>query len=95
MKLKNFSGDIKFIETDFVIVSKTGKEVPCHKFVLAAMSPVFDAMFDMKDSIEVSNGRIEIPDASEKALKAMVEFIYTRPKDINKILKYVPQNDAR
>ena len=80
MKL-NFKGVIKHTKTDFVIVSKNGKEIPCHKFVLAGMSPVFDAMFGMKDSKEVSNGRVEIPDASEKALKAMVRFMYTKDED--------------
>ena len=80
MKL-NLQRGIKHLETDFVIVSKTGKEIPCHKFVLAAMSPVFEAMFDMKDSIEVSNGKIEIPDASEKALETMVDFMYNHDED--------------
>ena len=67
---------IKHTKTDFVIVSQTGKEIPCHKFVLAAMSPVYDAMFEMKDSKEVLDGRIEIKDASDKALEAMVQFMY-------------------
>ena len=67
---------IKHTKTDFVIVSQTGKEIPCHKFVLAAMSPVYDAMFEMKDSKEVLEGRIEIKDASDKALEAMVQFMY-------------------
>ena len=67
---------IKHTKTDFVIVSQTGKEIPCHKFVLAAMSPVFDAMFEMKDSKEVLEGRIEIKDASDKALEEMVQFMY-------------------
>ena len=75
----NFNDEcIKHTKTDFVIVSQTGKEIPCHKFVLAARSTVFNAMFETEDSIEVSNGCIEIPDASEKALKAMVEFMYTK-----------------
>ena len=78
---------IKHTKTDFVIVSQSGKEIPCHKFVLAARSPVFDAMFEMKDTIEVSNGHMNIPDASEKALNAMVEFLYTNeyPEDIYEV----------
>ena len=67
----------KFHDSDFVIVSQTGKEIPCHKFVLAKKSPVFDAMLEMKESKEVSNGRIEIIDVSDQALEAMVNFMYT------------------
>ena len=60
---------IKHTKTDFVIVSQTGKEIPCHKFVLAAMSPVYDAMFEMKDSKEVLddhrlNKRDDSPEAT-------------------------------
>ena len=67
-----FDGPLKHLDTDFVIVSQTGKEIPCHKFVLAMKSPVFDAMFDMKDSKEVVESRIEIPNISDEALQAMV-----------------------
>ena len=74
-------GPLKHLDTDFVIVSQTGKEIPCHKFVLALKSPVFDAMFDMKDSKEVVEGRIEIPNVSDEALQAMVNFIYSEKLD--------------
>ena len=76
MKL-SFKGHIKHTKTDFVIVSQTGMEIPCHKFVLAEMSTVFNAMFEMEESREVTNGRIEIRDVSDKALTDMVNFIYT------------------
>ena len=68
---------MKYHDSDFVIVSQTGKEIPCHKFVLAMTSPVFEAMLEMKESKEVSNGRVEIIDVSDQALEAMVNFIYT------------------
>ena len=74
----NFNGLIKHTKTDFFIVSQNGKEIPCHKFVLAERSPVFDAMFEMKDSIEVSNGQIKIIDVSDEALEVMVQFIYSQ-----------------
>ena len=74
----NFNGRIKHTKTDFVIVSQTGLKIPCHKFVLAEMSPVFDTMFGMEDSQEVLNGRIEIKDVSDEALEAMVEFMYSQ-----------------
>ena len=63
-------------EFDFDIVSQTGKKIPCHKFELSKVSPVFDAMLKMKESKEVSNGCIEIIDVSDQALEAMVKFIY-------------------
>ena len=74
----NIRGPIKHLPTDFVIISQNGKEIPCHKFVLAIASPVFDAMFDMKDSKEVLEGRIEIKDTSNKALETMVQFMYNQ-----------------
>ena len=74
-------GPLKHLDTDFVIVSQTGKEIPCHKFVLAMKSPVFDAMLEMKDSKEVADGRMEIPDVSDEALEAMVNFIYSEKLD--------------
>ena len=80
MKL-SFKGHIKHTKTDFVIVSQTGMEIPCHKFVLAEMSTVFNAMFEMKDSKEVSNGKIEIPDVSDKALIDLVNFMYMPDED--------------
>ena len=82
----NIRGPIKHLPTDFVIVSQNGKEIPCHKFVLAIASPVFDAMFEMNDSKEVLGGRIEIGDTSDKALETMVQFMYNQddePKDEN------------
>ena len=42
------------------------------------MSPVFDAMFGIEDSQEVLNGRTQIIDVSDKALEAMVEFMYSQ-----------------
>ena len=35
-------------------------------------------MFDMKDSKEVSEGRVQINDVSDEALQAMVDFIHTQ-----------------
>ena len=35
-------------------------------------------MFDMKDSKEVLEGRVQINDVSDEALQAMVDFIYTK-----------------
>ena len=61
-------------ETDFTLVF-TGEEVPCHKIVLAAASPVFAAMVKNKhrEAIECK-ANIEL---SGEAGRAFVRFIYT------------------
>lgn len=63
--------------TDVTLISSSGDKIPCHKFMLAARSPVFKAMFSLKLSKENTTGRIEIVDFSTKALEAMVKYIYT------------------
>ena len=35
-----FYGQIKHLEPDFVIISQNGKEIRCHKFILANRSQV-------------------------------------------------------
>ena len=67
--------------TDYILVSDTGKEYPCNKTVLAFHSNVFKANFEMKDSKEVQEGQMKIPDISDKSLEIMVTFLYTH--DIN------------
>ena len=61
-------------KTDFVLVFD-GKEVPCHKHILAAASPVFEAMVENqhKEAIECK-ANIEL---SEEVGRAFVRFIYT------------------
>ena len=67
--------------TDFILVSDTGKEFPCNKSVLAFKSKVFERNFEMKESKEVQEGRMKIPDISDKTLEILVTFMYTH--DIN------------
>ena len=59
--------------TDFKLVFD-GAEVPCHKHILAAASPVFEAMVEdnFKESID-SRANLDL---SEEAGKAFVQFIY-------------------
>ena len=63
-------------DTDMVLVSDSGHEIPCHKFILCSRSSVFKAMFGMKDSLEATTGRIDIPE-STKSLLALVKYFYT------------------
>ena len=63
-------------DTDMVLVSDTGHEIPCHKFILSSRSSVFKAMFGMKDSLEATSGRIDIPENTE-SLQALLKYLYT------------------
>ena len=64
----------KMMEPNFALVFK-GAEVGCHKQVLAAASPVFEAMVENQhlEAIE-SKANIEL---SEEVGRAFVKFIYT------------------
>ena len=64
----------KMQRSDFTMVF-SGAEVPCHKNVLAAASPVFEAMVENQhlEAIE-SKANIEV---SEEVGRAFVKFIYT------------------
>ena len=70
--------------TDVTLISATGQEIPCHKFILGARSPVFKAMFNFNGS-STATGQIEIPDASTEALKALRKYLYTDSVDNNDI----------
>jgi len=50
-------------------------EIPCHKFMLAKKSDVFDAMFT-HDFQETSSNRVVINDLDPEAVIEMIRFIY-------------------
>lgn len=54
---------------------------PAHKAVLAAQSPVFEAMFSHKDSKETQEGRVELIDISGEAVQQMLQYLYTGKVD--------------
>ena len=60
--------------TDFALVFG-GEEVPCHKIVLAAASPVFKAMVENKHK-EAIEGRANIQFSAEVG-RAFMQYIYT------------------
>ena len=63
--------------TDVTLISKSGEEIPCHKFILVARIPVFKSMFDVKEYSEDLKGQIEILDASTEAIKSLRKYLYT------------------
>ena len=73
--------------TDFTFVFG-GHEVPCHKHILAAASPVLRAMVENqhKESIQ-SKANIEL---SEKVGRACLRFIYTGKLDENLLKELAP-----
>ena len=68
------NGDRLF--TDFTIVSQEGTEFPCHRVILAAQSPVMQAMMtnDMKEKKE---SKVTVKH-SEEVVAHFVEYFYTK-----------------
>lgn len=69
----DFMDEIKY--TDVILVCEE-REFPCHKYMLARKSEVFDAMFshDFKESL---SNRVLITDLSSEAVLEMLRFLYT------------------
>ncbi|XP_065209892.1 uncharacterized protein LOC135838187 [Planococcus citri] len=59
-----------------VILSINGIEYPAHKYILAARSPVFAAMFKY-NARENEENRVNIEDMDEKVVGEMLRYIYT------------------
>ena len=57
------------------MISCEGKDIRCHKLVLAAGSPVFKAMIKSKME-ESKNGEVELKDFSFEMIEKMIEFFY-------------------
>ena len=66
---------IKWVDTKQLCLVFDGVEVPCHKIILAAASPVFEAMVENKhrEAIECK-ANIEL---TEEVGQGFVQFIYT------------------
>ena len=58
-----------------------GKEIRAHKFILAARSPVFAAMFQ-NESKEAALSRFSIPDMEPDIFEALLSFLYTDQVDL-------------
>jgi len=77
--LKRVYGDPKYSD---IVVSSGDSEFKCHKVIFAAMSPVFDKMFEVNMK-EATSGVVEMEDLSSSGLKALVDFMYTGCFDIS------------
>ena len=53
-----------------------GTEFHAHKAILAARSPVFNAMFG-HEMEETRQNRVDIPDVDEETMREVLRFIYT------------------
>ena len=59
-----------------IILVVDGKEIMAHKCILAARSPVFDAMFNHKDTKEAQEGRVIIEDVGKEQFEAFLKYLY-------------------
>jgi hypothetical protein len=64
-----------------VIIIVDGNKLPAHKFLLAAKSKVFYAMF-YGDMIESKAKEVEIKDTTVEAFKLMLKYIYFEELDL-------------
>nr|XP_023998535.1 BTB/POZ domain-containing protein 1-like [Salvelinus alpinus] len=63
--------DVRFI----VGKGRQAQRIPAHKFVLAAGSAVFDAMFN--GGMATTSAEIELPDVEPAAFLALLRFLYS------------------
>ncbi|CAD5206615.1 unnamed protein product [Bursaphelenchus okinawaensis] len=64
------------LHTDFLI-RVDGRDIPVHKAVLSARSPVFSAMLQHRDTNEARTGVLCIEDVDYGVMKEMLHFIYS------------------
>ncbi|KAL7303427.1 hypothetical protein TKK_0004610 [Trichogramma kaykai] len=62
--------------SDVALRTACGKTIPAHKVVLAAVSPVFKAMFS-HDTLENKNKSVDMADVTYEAAVEMLRYIYT------------------
>ncbi|KAL7298622.1 hypothetical protein TKK_0008390 [Trichogramma kaykai] len=89
----DFSFDNEKLSDVKLIVEE--EEIPAHKIVLAAVSPVFRAMFT-HDMLENEENFVKITDTTENIVTAMLRFIYTGKLDVtetNKIIELLAVAD--
>jgi len=77
---KEFWKDMKKLASmealaDVVIICDGDMEVKAHRSVLAARSPVFEAMFT-HDMTEKRSGQVKIPDCKPEAMRNFLHFLY-------------------
>ncbi|XP_059089715.1 speckle-type POZ protein-like [Tigriopus californicus] len=70
---RTFMDEMKYTDVSLVCEER---EFPCHKYMLARKSDVFDAMFSHEFKESLSN-RVLITDLSSEAVLEMLRFMYT------------------
>jgi len=70
--------------TDMTLVSSTGQEIPCHRFVLGVRSRNFQAMFAGQEKPVGEALKIHV-DASTKSVEALIKYLYTDALENNDI----------
>ncbi len=63
---------------DCAVVCREGAELPCHKAVLAAASPVFAAKFRNCNSNVVAASKYDAADFELPTMAAVLDFVYTQ-----------------
>lgn len=71
--LRNLLENTRFTDCSLFVL---GQEFKAHKSILAARSPVFNAMFE-HEMEESKKNRVEINDVDPEVFKEMMRFIYT------------------
>ena len=61
--------------TDFTFYIGENK-FPVHRVILATRSPVFAAMFELKDTKEQQERMVRLVDCNEETFQALLEYIY-------------------
>jgi len=72
----DFSHLLKSSAHSDVVIKCQGEDIPCHKSILAARSPVFAAMFQ-HNMAEARNHEVDIQDLSVTTVHLMLEYIYS------------------
>jgi len=62
--------------TDMTLVSSTGQEIPCHRFILSTRSAEFGKMFGLLGTGSTEALRIPL-DATTTAIRTLVQYLYT------------------
>ncbi|XP_014232826.1 speckle-type POZ protein-like A [Trichogramma pretiosum] len=67
--------------SDVKLLTKSGREIPAHKILLAVASPVFMATFSRESSMSESSQVIDLSDVGEEVAVEMLRFVYTGEVD--------------
>ncbi|XP_014227676.1 speckle-type POZ protein A-like [Trichogramma pretiosum] len=70
--------------SDIRIITSDGNDIPAHKAILAAASPVFRAMFT-HNMLENTENSVNITDTTKNTVIEMLRYIYTAEVIINKV----------